>query len=62
VTAIWPTVVRLASSTGSVGLIWSSSRDTYAHVLKNDDRAAAEQAAVFLIGSEDKPSQDNEHG
>jgi integrase len=35
---------------------------TYAHVLKNDDRAAAEQAAAFLIGSEDKPSQDNEHG
>jgi hypothetical protein len=22
----------------------------------------AEQAAAFLIGSEDKPSQDNEHG
>jgi integrase len=35
---------------------------TYAHVLKNDDRAAAEQAAAFLIGSDDKPSQDNEHG
>ncbi|WP_231989586.1 tyrosine-type recombinase/integrase [Mycobacterium sp. 852002-51057_SCH5723018] len=25
--------------------------ETYAHVLKNDDRAAAEQAASFLIGA-----------
>lgn len=25
---------------------------TYAHVLKNDDRAAAEQAAAFLIGDQ----------
>jgi hypothetical protein len=24
---------------------------TYAHVLKNDDREAAEQAAAFLLGS-----------
>jgi hypothetical protein len=24
---------------------------TYAHVLKNDDRAAAEQAASYLIGA-----------
>jgi len=24
---------------------------TYAHVLKNDDRQAAEQAASFLLGS-----------
>jgi hypothetical protein len=25
---------------------------TYAHVLSNDDRAAAEQAAAFLIGDQ----------
>jgi hypothetical protein len=25
---------------------------TYAHVLKNDDREAAEQAAAFLIGDD----------
>jgi integrase len=32
---------------------------TYAHVLKNDDREAAEQAAAFLLGSAwDGDSQD----
>jgi hypothetical protein len=32
---------------------------TYAHVLKNDDREAAEQAASFLLGSAwDDGSQD----
>jgi integrase len=33
---------------------------TYAHVLKNDDRAAAEQAASFLIGSDWETAFDEE--
>ncbi len=33
---------------------------TYAHVLKNDDRAAAEQAASFLIGPGWDPQPDDE--
>ena len=32
--------------------------ETYAHVLKNDDRAAAEQAASFLIGAGWDPESD----
>jgi hypothetical protein len=37
----------------------SSAGQTYAHVLKNDDREAAEQAASFLLGSAwDDGSQD----
>jgi integrase len=35
---------------------------TYAHVLKNDDRAAAEQAASFLIGTDWEPESDDEAG
>jgi hypothetical protein len=31
---------------------------TYAHVLKNDDREAAEQAAAFLLGPAWDGSQD----
>ena len=33
---------------------------TYAHVLKNDDRAAAEQAASFLMGPGWDPQPDDE--
>jgi len=33
--------------------------ETYAHVLKNDDRAAAEQAASFLIGAGWDPESDD---
>ncbi|WP_110814671.1 tyrosine-type recombinase/integrase [Mycolicibacterium obuense] len=33
---------------------------TYAHVLKNDDREAAEQAAAFLIGDEFRPATDTD--
>lgn len=33
---------------------------TYAHVLKNDDRAAAEQAASFLIGSDRRSALNDE--
>jgi hypothetical protein len=40
--------------------------ETYAHVLKNDDRAAAEQAASFLIGAgwdpESGPESDDKQG
>lgn len=32
---------------------------TYAHVLGNDDRDAAEQAAAFLIGDQWDLSKDN---
>jgi hypothetical protein len=34
----------------------------YAHVLKNDDRDAAEQAASFLIGAGCDPESDDERG
>jgi hypothetical protein len=33
---------------------------TYAHVLKNDDRDAAEQAASFLIGDDWASGSDDE--
>jgi hypothetical protein len=43
--------------------------ETYAHVLKNDDRDAAEQAASFLIGAgwdpesgPEGPESDDEQG
>ncbi|WP_082909385.1 tyrosine-type recombinase/integrase [Mycolicibacterium iranicum] len=36
--------------------------ETYAHVLKKDDREAAEQAASFLLGPDLYPSQIDEHG
>jgi hypothetical protein len=32
---------------------------TYAHVLRNDDRDAAEQAAAFLIGGAQDPCEDS---
>jgi hypothetical protein len=32
---------------------------TYAHVLGNDDREAAEQAAAFLIGDQSDLSKEN---
>jgi hypothetical protein len=37
---------------------------TYAHVTKNDDRDAAEQAASFLIGDDwrQEPKPDGEQG
>jgi hypothetical protein len=35
---------------------------TYAQVLKNDDRQAAEQAASFLIGEDWESGSDGEHG
>jgi hypothetical protein len=35
---------------------------TYAHVLKNDDRDAAEQAASFLIGDGWEAEPDDEQG
>jgi hypothetical protein len=35
---------------------------TYAHVLKNDDRDAAEQAASFLIGAGWDPESDDKQG
>ena len=36
--------------------------ETYAHVLKNDDRDAAEQAASFLIGDGWESESDDEQG
>jgi hypothetical protein len=37
--------------------------ETYAHVLKKDDREAAEQAAAFLLGPGLYPASEiNEHG
>jgi hypothetical protein len=36
--------------------------ETYAHVLKNDDRDAAEQAASFLIGAGWDPESDDKQG
>ncbi len=33
---------------------------TYAHVLRNDDRGAAEQAAAFLIGDTWGPTDEDE--
>jgi len=36
--------------------------ETYAHVLKNDDRDAAEQAASFLIGAGWDPDSDDKQG
>lgn len=36
------------------------SLQTYAHVLKNDDRDAAEQAASFLIGDDWASGSDDE--
>jgi integrase len=35
---------------------------TYAHVITNDDREAAEQAASFLIGDGWDPEPDDEQG
>jgi hypothetical protein len=35
---------------------------TYAHVLKNDDRDAAEQAASFLLGAGWDPESDEKQG
>jgi integrase len=42
-----PTVVSERIGHADVGFFLQ----TYAHVLKNDDRAAAEQAASYLIGA-----------
>jgi hypothetical protein len=36
--------------------------ETYAHVLKNNDRDAAEQAASFLIGDGWESESDDERG
>ena len=36
--------------------------ETYAHVLKNDDRDAAEQAASFRIGAGWDPESDDKQG
>jgi integrase len=36
--------------------------ETYAHVLKNDDRHAAEQAASFVIGAGWDPESDDKQG
>lgn len=36
--------------------------ETYAHVLKKDDREAAEQAASFLLGPDLYPAADGVHG
>ena len=35
--------------------------ETYAHVLKKDDREAAEQAASFLLGPDLYPAPDGVH-
>jgi hypothetical protein len=35
---------------------------TYAHVLENDDRDAAEQAASFLLGAGWESESDDEQG
>jgi len=48
----------LAVSHANVGFFL----ETYAHVLKNDDRDAAEQAASFLIGAGWDPESDDKQG
>lgn len=40
---------KSSSAVSSVALTLGFFLQTYAHVLKNDDREAAEQAAAFLI-------------
>jgi hypothetical protein len=49
---------RFSASHADVGFFLQ----TYAHVITNDDREAAEQAASFLIGDGWDPEPDDKQG